>query len=186
VGAETGERDASTNPGPLRFGCELDTAGAVRCKAVFACACVPTGGSGSGGSGRGSGALGSGDLGSEISVRVRSVAKPGASAPALAISFELLLLAFRTGKADFLVWMRDFGFAGGAVSVDRGGARRLAMPLLGVADDDFVGSLRAEKKARCRGHWVAGVALLWKPSAGCKTGEVELPYRNSGENWKVV
>ncbi len=27
-----------------------------------------------------------------------------------------------------------------------------------------------------------GGGLLWKPSAGCKTGEVELPDKNSGAN----
>jgi hypothetical protein len=175
VGAET-ECRASTTPGPLQFGC-----GAGCCKIVFAWACTPTGGGG----GRGSGTLGSKDLASETSVRVRSVAKLGASAPALAISLELLL-AFRIGSADFLACMRHFAFADGMASIDRGGDRRLAMPLLGVANDDFVGSLRAEKKARCRGHCIPGVALLWEPAAGCRTAEVELPDRNSGAIWTEV
>ena len=120
------------------------------------------------------------------SVRVRS----GGAPAALAIGFEspLLLLALRIGNADFLAWMRrDFGgLADGAGSVDERGARRLAraMPLADV--DDLAGSLRAEKKARCRGHWIAGAGLLWKPSAGCRTGDVELPERNSGANWRDV
>jgi hypothetical protein len=58
--------------------------------------------------------------------------------------------------------------------------RRLAMLFAGCW-----GSLRAEKKARWRGHWIACAAagLLWNPSAGSKTGEVELPDKNSGASW---
>ena len=125
----------------------------------------------------------SGDLGSEEakSVRVRSVAVPRTSA--LVIGFELLS-ALRIGNADALAWMLGFGFL--ADRVDDRGTRRLAMPLAAVDDDLLAGSLRAEKKARWRGHWIVGGGLLWKPSAGCRTGEVELPERNSGANWLDV
>jgi hypothetical protein len=48
-------------------------------------------------------------------------------------------------------------------------------------------SLSAAKKARClevRALVVSGGGgLLWKPSAGCRTGEVELPDKNSGANF---
>ena len=58
--------------------------------------------------------------------------------------------------------------------------RRFAMLLVGC------GSLSAEKKARWRGHWIVCVGLLWKPGAGCRTGEVELPDKNSGASWNEV
>ena len=61
-----------------------------------------------------------------------------------------------------------------SVFVELGIIRRFVMLLVGW------GSLSAEKKARWRGHWIACAGLLWKPSAGCRTGEVELPDRNSG------
>jgi hypothetical protein len=66
----------------------------------------------------------------------------------------------------------------GSAFVECGIIRRLAMLPLVVW-----GSLSAEKKARWRGHWIACVGLLWKPSAGCRTGEVELPDKNSGASW---
>ena len=28
--------------------------------------------------------------------------------------------------------------------------------------------------------------LLWKPCAGCRTGEVEMPDKNSGASWNEV
>ena len=67
-----------------------------------------------------------------------------------------------------------------SVFVEYGIIRRLAIPLVGW------GSLSAEKKARWRGHSIVCAGLLWKPFAGCKTGEVELPDRNSGASWKEV
>src|SRR5712671_605687 len=90
--------------------------------------------------------------------------------------------------------MRDFDFADGVVGSEAEAApvpipnsvlllvvvawatRRLARPLGGCT------SLSAEKKRRWRGHSIACqcVGLLWKPSAGCRMGEVELPDKNSG------
>lgn len=51
-------------------------------------------------------------------------------------------------------------------------------------------SLSAAKKARCREVRAlvvsGGGGLLWKPSAGSRTGEVELPDKNSGANfWRA-
>ena len=104
-------------------------------------------------------------------------------------------LAFKTGKADF-VGMRDFGAAACAslasgLAFDSVGwqavARRLAIPLrVGRAAGSL--SLSAAKKARCRELRalvvVSGAGgLLWKPSAGCRTGEVELPDKNSGASF---
>jgi hypothetical protein len=100
-----------------------------------------------------------------------------------------LELVFRTGSADFvlIVWVRDFDFtsaASGTAAAPVSGSVlamwdiiRLAMPLVGW------GSFSAEKKARWRGHWAAGTGLLWKPCAGCRTGDVELPDKNSGASW---
>ena len=122
-----------------------------------------------------------------------------AAAPTTCDDFKLL---FKIGSADFdlAACARDFDLAGGVVGqkgdtasvapdsnsvfVECGIIRRLAMLLLAGW-----GSLSAEKKARWRGHWIAcgagaGAGLLWKPSAGCKTGEVELPDKNSGASWK--
>ena len=134
-------------------------------------------------------ALGSGDLHSDEGGTVRAP-KTGAAVD----------LAFRTGSADF-VGTRDLGATDGAGTgaswtsalalVSAGwrtvaaAARRLAMPLrAGRAGSR---SLRAAKKARCRKVRALVVVdaggLLWKPSAGCKTGEVELPDRNSGANF---
>ena len=64
-----------------------------------------------------------------------------------------------------------------SVFVGCGIIRRLAMLLVGW------GSLSAEKKARWCGHWVACADsdLLRKPCPGCRTGEVELPDKISGE-----
>lgn len=116
---------------------------------------------------------------------------------------DFKLVVFRIGNADFdlaaRAWVRDFDLAGDAVEEGEGdmasGAvavsaldsnsvfvacgiiRRLAMLLVGW------GSLSAEKKARWRGHWIVCAGLLWKPCAGCRTGEVELPDRNSGASW---
>jgi hypothetical protein len=67
-----------------------------------------------------------------------------------------------------------------SVVVGCGIIRRLVMLLVGW------GSLSAEKKARWRGDWVACADLLWKPSAGWRTGEVELPDKNSGASWNEV
>jgi hypothetical protein len=67
-----------------------------------------------------------------------------------------------------------------SVFVECGIIRRLAMLLVGW------GSLSAEKKARWRGHWIVCVGLLWKPCAGCRIGEVELPDKNSGASWDEV
>ena len=99
-------------------------------------------------------------------------------------------LALRTGNADF-IGMRDLGAAAGASLASAGWraaeARRLAMPLR--VDRTGSGSLSAAKKARCRelrglvGAGGGGGGLLWKPSAGCKMGEVELPDKNSGANF---
>ena len=59
--------------------------------------------------------------------------------------------------------------------------RRLAMLLVGW------GPLGAEKKkARWRGHWIVCAGLLWKPCAGCRTGEVELPDKSSDASWNEV
>jgi hypothetical protein len=58
--------------------------------------------------------------------------------------------------------------------VECGIIRRLGMLHVGW------GSLSAEKKARWRGHWIVCADLLWKPCAGCRTGEVELPDNDSG------
>ena len=140
--------------------------------------------------GGGGGALGSCVLDSEDGVVVVVVVRaPTAGAAAVD-------LAFRTGNADF-IGMRDFGVAAGTSltsalasalagwrAVVAADARRLAMPLR--VDRAGSRSLSAEKKARCRelrGLVAAGAGgLLWKPSAGCKTGEVELPDKNSGAN----
>ena len=64
--------------------------------------------------------------------------------------------------------------------VECGIIRRLAMLLVSW------GSLSAEKKACWREHWIVCAGLLWKPWAGCKTGEVELPDKNSGASWNEV
>jgi hypothetical protein len=99
------------------------------------------------------------------------------------------LVVFEIGNADFglaaWAWVRDFDLAGDALEWGEGGMvseavlvsvaaldsdsvfvecgifRRLAMLLVGW------GSLRAEKKARRRGHWIICDGLLWKPCAGC-------------------
>jgi hypothetical protein len=163
-----------------------------------AAACAPRGiiGPPYPGSGGGGGvALGSpGDLHSDDEGSVRAPNNTGAAAD----------LAFRTGNADF-IGTRDLDAAAGRTGVSCcsctsalalasvgwrvvvvAAARRLAMPLRG----DRVGSLlslSAAKKARCRevrAFVLSGAGgLLWKPSAGCKTGEVELPDKNSGANF---
>ena len=46
--------------------------------------------------------------------------------------------------------------------------RALGVWLAGV--DDL--SLKAKKKARYWEHWIVSAGLLWRPSAGCRTGEV--------------
>ena len=134
------------------------------------------------------GALGSGDLHSDEG-GIASAPNEGAAVD----------LAFRTGNADFN-GIRDLGVAGGAgtgtswtsalalVSVGWravAAARRLAIPLRAGRAGSL--SLSAAKKARCRevrAFVVAGAGgLLWKPSAGCNTGEVELPDKNSGANF---
>ena len=104
-------------------------------------------------------------------------------------------LDFKTGNADF-IGMRDFGAAvctslASGLAFDSVGwqavARRLAIPLrAGRATGSL--SLSAAKKARCRELRalvvVSGAGgLLWKPSAGCRTGEVELPDKNSGASF---
>ena len=68
----------------------------------------------------------------------------------------------------------------GSIFVACGIIRRLVMLLV------CWGSLSAEKKARWRGHWIVCAGLLWKPGAGCRTGEVELPDKNSGASWNEV
>ena len=68
----------------------------------------------------------------------------------------------------------------GLVFVECSIIRRLVMLLVGW------GSLSAVKKARSRGHWIVCPGLLRKPCAGCRTGEVELPDRNSGASWNEV
>jgi hypothetical protein len=60
------------------------------------------------------------------------------------------------------------------VFVECGIIRRLKMLLFGCSCSS------AEKKARWRGHWIVCAGWLWKPCAGCRTGEVELPDKNSG------
>lgn len=107
-------------------------------------------------------------------------------------------LVFKTGNADF-IGTRDFGTAGGAVAAYtslvsslafdsaswQAVARRLAIPLRAGRAGSL--SLSAAKKARCRdvrALVVSGAGgLLWKPSAGCRTGEVELPDKNSGASF---
>jgi hypothetical protein len=64
-----------------------------------------------------------------------------------------------------------------SVFVECGIIRRLAMLLVGW------GSLSAEKKTRWYGHWIGCAGLQWNPSAGCRTGEVELFDKNSGASW---
>jgi hypothetical protein len=67
-----------------------------------------------------------------------------------------------------------------SVFVECGIIRRLAMLLVGW------GSLRTEKQARWRGHWILCAGLLWKSCAGCRTGEDALPDKNSGASWNEV
>jgi hypothetical protein len=138
--------------------------------------------------GSGGGALGSDVLDSEEAGVVIVICAPDAGAATVD-------LAFRTGNADF-IGMRDFGAAAGASALAlvsagwRGAAdddvRRRAMPLR--VERAGSRSLSAAKKARCRELRglvvvVAGTGgLLWKPSAGSKIGEVELPDKNSGAN----
>jgi hypothetical protein len=128
------------------------------------------------------------------------------SAAAAAGDDDFKLVVFKIGNADFdlaaRAWVRDFDLAGDAVELEEGGMasetvavtaldsdsafvecciiRRLAMLLVGW------GSLSAEKKARWRGHWIICAGLLWKPCAGWRTGEVELPDKNSGASWNEV
>jgi hypothetical protein len=134
--------------------------------------------------------------------RARRRSSVAATANTGADDFKLL---FRIGNADFdlAAWERDLDLAGGVAGQDGTASeaaaaaldsdsvfveecgiiiRRLPMPLSGCW-----GSLSAEKKARWRGHWIACAAgMLWKPSVGCKTGEVELPDMNSGASWDEV
>ena len=74
-----------------------------------------------------------------------------------------------------------FFLVNGVGSVGDRGTKRLALPLAGM--DDLADTSRVEKKARHRGHCIVSAGLLWKLSAGCRTGEAELPKRKSGANW---
>jgi len=133
-----------------------------------------------------------GDLESDAQ-RARRRSSLAAAAPVACDDGDFKLL-FRIGNADFdlaAAWARDFDLAAGSVvALDsdsvfvecKGVIRRLAMLLLA----GWGCSLIAEKKARWRGHWIVcdaaapAVGLLWKPSAGCGTGDVELPDKYSG------
>jgi hypothetical protein len=129
--------------------------------------------------------------------RPRRRSSVAATATATADDDVFKLVVFKIGNADFdlaaWTWLRDFDLAGDAVEggmasevvvvaaldsdsvfVEFGIIKRLAMLLVGC------GSLSPEKKARWRGHSIVCAGLLWKPCAGCRTGEVELPDKNSG------
>ena len=66
-----------------------------------------------------------------------------------------------------------------SVFVECGSIRPLVMLLNGW------GYLSAEK-ARWHWRWIIRAGYLLKPCVGCRSGEVELPYKNSDASWNEV